>query len=321
MCLLIGACDKPAPPAQAAGPKAKAIEAAVQSVESYIAARRPREALQVAERLTATIPDSMRVHELHARTLVAVALDSSTAAEAQHDWWQLAADAYDRAVKLEPDNAGLLHAAGVANSSAGRHEAARDHYAAARKLDMTSAQYALYLGMAHASLNQLDDAQAMLREAQLLAPNSPDPKAALADLAVRRSDFAAARTHISQARALAPELLPLRLADARIRRLDKHPEEALDLLMALDLPVQCEPGVAEELALAHTAMGDFNAAAHALEASAGAKPDDWRRSLRCSEAWQRASDAVKAQIWMQRAMEAGAPSAASVPRPAEASSP
>jgi Flp pilus assembly protein TadD len=203
--------------------------------------------------------------------------------------------------------AGLRHAAGVANSTAGRQQAAIAHYRAAHELEPTSAQFALYLGVALAHNDQWDDAQALLAQAMQLAPNSPDPHAALADLALRRGDTQGARAHIAKARSLAPDSLPLRLADARIRRIDKHPEESVDMLMALDPPVLCEPGVAEELALAHTSLGDFQAAAHALQASASAKPTDWRRAVRCADAWQRAGDPVKAQLWVQHALSSGAP--------------
>ncbi|MBL9141387.1 MAG: tetratricopeptide repeat protein [Phycisphaerae bacterium] len=313
LCLALSAsaCDgtnaptvpSPAKPAASA----RAVDAAIQSAESYLAAQRPREAVQVAARLAEEAPTLMRAHELHARSLVALAFDPETNQADRARWIGEAADAYDRATELEPTLAALHHAAGVLSNTAKRPEAALAHYRAAHNADPTNAQYALYLGVALASAGELEEARALIQDAERRAPTSPDPKAALADLAVRQKDFAAARTAIARARALDPASLGLRLADARIRRLDKHPDESLDMLLALDPPVRQQPGVAEELALAHTALGDFAAAAIVLENSARAVPQDWRRAVRTAHAWQRAGDPVKAQVWLQSALGAGAP--------------
>lgn len=305
--VLTPGCDEPTspapPPAPARpAPSARTMEAATQSVEQYLAAARTREALQVAARLAEEAPDSMRAQELHARALVALAFDPETSASARERLLGEAASTYDRAVKLDWSNAALHHAAGVVNSTANRLAAAADHFGTAYTLESSNAQYALYWGLSLSRLGEFDRARPPLEVAARRAPTSPDPQAALADLAVRTGDFAAARSFIASARRLDPGAMHLRLADARIRRLDKHPEEALDLLLALDPPQRLDAAVAEEIALAHRALGDFRAAAVVLENSAEAAPSDWRRAERCSEAWQLAGDPVRAKVWLERAV-------------------
>jgi len=305
---MLSACDRtpPAPPAPA-GPSAQALEAALRSTESYLAAQRPREALRIAAQLAIEAPGRMDAHEMHARCLVAVAFDAGSTEAERTALLGQAADAYDRAAALAPGMAPLRHAAGVVSSTAGRHEAALAHYRAAHEAEPASAQYALYYGVALAAAGQLAEARAQLVAAERLSPESPDPRAALADLAVREGDLAAARAAIAKARELDRASVPLRLADARIRRLDRHPNESLDLLLALDPPQRLEPGVAQEIALAHIALGDRQAAAVVLENSAAAAPADWRRAIRCAQAWQAAGDPVKAQVWLQAALASGAP--------------
>ncbi len=290
--LLTAACDRSpaAPPGDspANSPTARAVDAAIQSAEAYLAAQKPREAAQVAARLAEQAPQLMRAQELHARALVALAFDPTSTPDDRARFIAEAADAYDRAAQLEPKMAALRHAAGVVNNTAKRPGAALAHYRAAHEAEPDNAQYALYLGVSLASAGETEAARALLLEAERKSPSSPDPKAALADLAVRTKDYGAARAAISQARALDPESLGLRVADARIRRLDKHPEQALDLLLALDPPVRLQPGIAEEIALAHSATGDYSSAANVLENSAHAALEDWRRAIRCAHAWQRA---------------------------------
>ncbi len=300
-----GGCRDAAPPPAHAearpAPSARAVETALRSVEQYLAAARTREALQVAARLAQEAPDQMRVQEAHARALVALAFDPETAPEERARLMEDAAAAYDRAAALDPGNAALHHAAGMASSTAGRQEAALEHFERAAHLEPANAQFQLYLGLALARAGDFARARAALESAAGRAPASPDPHAALADLAVREGDLPAARRSIATARSLDPAALPLRLADARIRRLARHPEEALDLLLALDPPQRLDPAVAEEIALAHRAMGDYRAAAIVLEHSAEAAPSDGRRAERCSEAWQLAGDPVKAKVWLERA--------------------
>lgn len=311
--LPLEACEKPPAPPSKAPPSPAAINAALQSAESYLAADKPQDAVQVATRLASEAPHLMRVHELLGRALVAQAMH--VPAHAQQPWWDQAADAYRRAAALEPTLAGLQHATGVVCTTAGQHEAARTYYQAAFDLEPQNPQYVLYLGISYAQEEHFDRAAELIGMAEQLAPDQSEIKAALADLAVRRQDLAAARRHIADARALAPDSLPLRLADARIRRLDKHPEEALDLLLALDDHVQCEWGVAEEIALAHTALGDYATAARAMELSANAAPEDWRRAIGCAQAWQRAGNLSRAEGWLQAAYAAGAPEEAFIREP------
>jgi predicted Zn-dependent protease len=186
------------------------------------------------------------------------------------------------------------------------HDRAAAFYAEAHALEPANAQYALYLGLSRARAGRTDEARALLESAERAMPGSPDPKAALADLAMRAGDLDGALRKVAEARAIDPRSDGLRLADARMRRLAGRPRESLELLMPLDPPVRRQPGFAEELAEANAALGNPRAAAELLEESALAAPADAGRALRVARAWMRAGDPVKAAIWADSAALAGA---------------
>jgi tetratricopeptide (TPR) repeat protein len=317
------------PPAKAAGPDSKQIDAAMRAIEAYMAADKPSEAVFVAEKLAEDAPGLMRAHEIHGRALVALAMRPDLPTEDRAAVFARAADAYMRAAALAPTNGPLQHATGVVCDTAGRHADAVRAYEAAHADEPGNAQFALYLGMARARDGRMDDARALIEEAERAMPESSDPKAALADLAMRSGDTARARAKIAEARALSPTSNELRVADARMRRMSGAPGESLELLLALDAPLRRESACAEEIAAAYTAMGKLREAAATLDESASARPNDWKRALRAAAAWMRAGDPVKATIAAEAAGLAGAPpsevrealSGASGPRPGGTPSP
>jgi tetratricopeptide (TPR) repeat protein len=332
---LCAACDRPAPPAPAAPAAtvdARAADAASRAVEGYLAADKPAEALKVAEKFAQEAPGLMRAQELHARALVAVALHPDMTSDDRAAFLGRAADAYGRAAAIDPSNAALRHAAGVVCDTAGRHADAVTHYEAAHRSDAANPQYAMYLGLACARAGRADEARSLLQDAARAIPDSPEPRAALADLSLRAGDLAAARAHIAEARRLDPTSIPYRVADARMHRLADDPRGSLELLMPLDAKVRRDPGVAEEIAAAFTAVGALREAAAILDDSATAAPNDWKRALRAARAWMRAGDPVKATVWSDAAALVGAPAQdvreamapvneAPAPRPGGSSSP
>lgn len=309
LCLAAGCGDGDAPPANA--PRTtidpRTADAAAQAVESYLTGQRIPEAVTVAEKFAAEAPGLMRSQELLGRALVAQAMDEATPAAQRDAIMRRAADAYDAATRIDPQNAPLAHAAGVVCDTAGLHDRAADHYAAAHARDPRNAQYALYLALARARQGRTDEARTLAEAAEAAMPESPDPKAALADLAVRSNDLDRALAKVREARALDPSSNGLRLADARIRRMAGKPEEALELLVPLDPPVRRAPGYADELAAAYAATGRLREAAQAMEESAVMRPGDAMRALRTAKAWRDAGDPIKSSIWIETATLAGAP--------------
>ncbi|MEI6475417.1 MAG: hypothetical protein WCO75_08485 [Planctomycetota bacterium] len=301
-------CGRTEPgPAATSSVEPKKLDAAIRAIDSYLAADKPSEAVFVAEKLASEAPGLMRAQEIHGRALVALAMQPDLPSQDRADVMARAADAYDRAAALAPANAALQHAAGVVSDTAMRHTQAVAHYEAAFAADPSSAQYALYLGMARARDGNEVEARRLLTAAERAMPESPDPKAALADLELRSGDANAARIKISQARALAPTSIELRIADARMRRMAGAPRESLELLLALDAPLRREPACAQEIAAAYMALGQAREAAGTLDESAAAAPNDWKRSLRAASAWMQAGDQVKAMISADAAGIAGAP--------------
>ena len=306
---LAGGCGDGAAPASAPRTTVdpRKADAAAQAVESYLTGQRIAEAVTVAEKFAAEAPGLMRSQELLGRALVAQAMDEATPVARRDAIMRRAADAYDAATRIDPQNAPLAHAAGVVCDTAGLHDRAADHYAAAHARDPRNAQYALYLALARARQGRTDEARALAEAAEAAMPESPDPKAALADLAVRSNDLDRALAKVREARALDPSSNGLRLADARIRRMAGKPEEALELLVPLDPPVRRAPGYADELAAAYAATGRLREAAQAMEESAVLRPSDAMRALRTAKAWRDAGDPIKSSIWIETATLAGAP--------------
>jgi tetratricopeptide (TPR) repeat protein len=306
---LAGGCGDGSP--QASAPRTtidpRKADAAAQAVESYLTGQRIAEAVTVAERFAAEAPALMRSQELLGRALVAQAMDEATPAAQRDAIMRRAADAYDAATRIDPRNAPLAHAAGVVCDTAGLHDRAADHYAAAHDRDPRHAQYALYLALARARQGRTDEARKLAEAAEAAMPESPDPKAALADLAVRSDDLDRALAKVREARALDPSSNGLRLAEARILRMAGRPEEALALLVPLDPPVRRAPGYADELAAAYAATGRLREAAQAMEESAVMRPADAMRALRTARAWRDSGDPIKSSIWVETAMLAGAP--------------
>ena len=294
-------------PAATSSVEPKKLDAAIRAIDSYLAADKPSEAVFVAEKLASEAPGLMRAQEILGRALVALAMQPDLPSQDRADVMARAADAYDRAAALAPTNAALQHAAGVVSDTALRHPQAVAHYEAAFAADPSSAQFALYLGMARARDGQAVEARRLLEAAERAMPESPDPKAALADLELRTGDPNAARIKIAQARALAPTSIELRIADARMRRMAGAPRESLELLLALDAPLRRQPACAQEIAAAYLALGQAREAAGTLDESASAAPNDWKRSLRAAAAWMQAGDPVKAMISADAAGLAGAP--------------
>ena len=306
---LAGGCGDSAPSAGASRPTIdpRTADAAAQAIESYLTGQRIAEAVTVAEKFAAEAPGLMRSQELLGRALVAQAMDDATPPAQRDAIMRRAADAYDAATRIEPGNAPLAHAAGVVCDTAGLHDRAADHYASAHERDPRNAQYALYLALSRARQGRADEARALAERAEAAMPESPDPKAALADLAVRAGDLPRALEKVREARALDPSSNGLRLAEARIRRMAGKPEEALELLVPLDPPVRRSPGYADELALAYSAAGRMRDAAQAMEESAVLRPQDAMRALRTAKAWRDAGDPIKSSIWIETATLAGAP--------------
>lgn len=300
------ACDRPAAPPAPPPPDARAVDAAVRAVEQFLMSDRASDAVAVARRLAEQAPGLMRAHELLGRALLAESLDARTPAGRRRELVVAAADAYRDATAVDPTNAALAHAAGVACDAARLEDRAAGHYEAAHRLDPANPQYALYLGLARARQGRTAEARALLEAADRAMPGAVDPKAALADLLAREERLDEAIATLAEARAIDPGSEGLRLADARLRRRAGRPMEALELLVPLDPPVRRRPGYADEIAESYAALERWREAAEALDEAAVFAPGDADRALRAARMWMRAGDPIKATVWADAASLAGA---------------
>ncbi len=294
------ACDR-APAGAARAPDAdgsdpgrslRARDDARRAAEQYLEAGRFDEALVISRRLVDVAPDGATERELHARILLAVGLASQGPERSER--LARAADAYAEAVRTDPDNPGLQHAAGVAFDQAGRLEDARARYERAAALDPSNAQYALYLGMALRRLGALEEALRSLDRAHELAPDAAPILVARADARLAAGRAEEALADAGRARTLAPGDLAARVAEARAFRATGQSLRAAESLAALDERARSDEAVAQELATALVEVGRPEDAARAWERSLAADPRRWLSALGAAEAWLLAGDLIRA---------------------------
>jgi len=280
----------------------RAFDEAASAIDQYLTMGRPGEALVIARKLSAADPQSAPARELLARSLLAaVILEGESGPNGVTS--ASAADAYRDAAALDPSNAGLQHAAGVALDRAGRLELALTHYERARSRELSNPQFALYTAMTLRRLGRLDEALRMIDAASALAPDEAIIEVVRSDALLAKGDAAASLVAAQRARMLAPADMSARLAEARALRRSGRPAQAAESLGALPEASLADEAVAQELADSLLDLGRSEAAARAWERSLDVDPRRWRSAVGAAEAWLTAGDIIRAQARLQQARE------------------
>ncbi|MCX5688301.1 MAG: hypothetical protein NTV94_00670, partial [Planctomycetota bacterium] len=111
--------------------------------------------------------------------------------------------------------------------------------------------------------------------------------------------------HIAKARELEPDSTLWRVLDARIRKRDNKPSEALEVLMGLDAAQQLEPGVLQTMGECLGLLSRPAEAAMLYSDASDAQPSRGDLAIAAAQWWERASQPANGVKYAQRAAEAG----------------
>jgi tetratricopeptide (TPR) repeat protein len=186
-----------------------------------------------------------------------------------------ALDAYERAIALGPDHAEYRHVAGTIAAQLGRLEDADAHYAMAQKLNPNNPKHPLYRAQIQRKLGDTDGARANLVASTNLDPTIPVAWAGLAGIALDKNRSQVALAHIRKARALDPHTLAWRVVEAKALRRMGKPEEAANLMLAVEKEdLAIEPSAVAEVALSLGLLGKHADAAGLYVLAVEANPGD-----------------------------------------------
>ena len=154
----------------------------------------------------------------------------------------------EQALAIGPDLGVIRFDAGTIAVAAGDLAAAVTHYQAAQQKMPNQWKVPLYLAMVH--IRKRDDlkARAELVRAVTLNAELPEAWGTLADLELRQNNLDLAAGHIAKARKLAPDVAAWRVVDAKVLKRSNQPQQAAELLLALDEQDRFNPAVLQVLA-------------------------------------------------------------------------
>lgn len=281
----------------------QAIVTALESASNYVSRGDLASARTILEGVVEKAPSDVRPVEKLGQVLYSQSLqarDPDTAADLR----QQAADAYRRAVELDPDSAGLRHSAALIMLAAGDDASALRMFEAAAELDPANPQHPLFAAQLHIRAGRYDEAEAALQRVLELEPDQPHARASVALIAMERGDFADAKRQIGLARAGEPTNLDFRAQEARILRRSGEPHQALQLLMGLPQHHRAERIIASEIAAAYREIGLPERAAQAWQMCYShdiRSPERWYAAAKAAEALIDAGQREQALIWIRHA--------------------
>ncbi len=194
--------------------------------------------------------------------------------------------------------AGLHQSAGEIAAAAGDDDEALRRFREAGVLDSTNPKHPLYEAQILMRTARTGEAEAALERVLALDPDEPFAHATLAAVALERGDREAAFRHVVNARRIDPASLPLRIQEARVRRLGGAPREALLLLVGLGAEERAEEAVASEMAECYRTLGEPGRASAVWEHRYRHHPAAWRAAVRAGQAGLEAGDPERARYWL-----------------------
>jgi len=286
---------------------ARAIEAASDAIDAFLAASRTREAELVARELRARAESSAlepaeaaRIAEIAARAYFARAelgrleLDPAARAALIRESAALADEAATRAA---PDAVRLRFAALLADrvGDAARADTRYDEaLAAARGNQAATLETLLHAASASIARKDLARARRLLDERRSSSDQDGWTDALDAECALAEANPSDAVTKARAAVARDRERVEFRLVLARALRANGSPSDAARMLGALDRRERQKPAIAEQFALSLRESGDTRAAAAAWDECLRANPADPFVRAETALAFHRAGDTARA---------------------------
>ncbi|TVS02053.1 MAG: tetratricopeptide repeat protein [Phycisphaerales bacterium] len=198
----------------------------------------------------------------------------------------------------------IEYLAGMVSSSGGHMERAAEHFERALKLDPDNAEYALNLGAVQMNLGRNSEAVATLTIARSLDPELAKAWGMLAEISRRKGERTAAIQYIARARELEPAEANWRVieADALLMR---DPERSIELLSGLSGPDLRRPDVLRIVKAAYGRLGRHEDAAWLYSDASDEQPDNAGLAIETAELFERAGDLDNAIFYATRAVQAG----------------
>jgi tetratricopeptide (TPR) repeat protein len=214
--------------------------------------------------------------------------------------------AYEQAIVIGPDSAGLRVTAGTVANASGLTQQALEHFWMAQQLDKSSAKYPLYLAQVQRKVGEIDEAKASLVRSLKLDPNLHKAWATLADIAFQENSLSLAQQHIEKARALDPEEVVYRLLEARITRRENQPERALQMLLTMgENVVLSDASLIAEAALCYGLLQRPQDAAELYAKAVELYPEDAALQYEAALWYDRAGIEDAALVYAERAARTG----------------
>lgn len=301
--LALSACSSKKEQNAAPAVTAESTEAALSAAEDYLAAQKYNNALVILEKLVERKPDCVEAWESLGQVRYSQAIEAQLAGKPE-DAMKARSDAYAhyaKAVSLQPDSAGLQHAAGLMALGAGQQADALEHFAKAGTLDPTNVQHPLYEAQVLLHQGRIDDAEVALERAHAIDKDEPFTLSSMAVVALEREDFDRAIELIDEAREIDPRSIDFRVQAARIYRRAGKPRTSIELLQPLPDAQRINESVTIELATAYEAVGEFDRAGRTWSARFQESYKDWKAALHAADAFLRAGNRTGAAVMFDAA--------------------
>jgi predicted Zn-dependent protease len=292
---VFGCGESQAPPE--AGGSSETLRA-LESIERLLDAGRVTEALRAAEACARARPDDALSAEMLGRARMAAQAPRPDIA-----------DAYARAADLRPDSPGLQSAAGITAMQAGRVEAAIARLTRAAELEPGNAQHPLQRSLALRAAGRWEDARSAAERAVSLAPLEPSAHLALAQALLGAGQPSEAATATRAALACKPSDRALRFEVGNTLVACGQAAAASEIVIVQAREPTASPSEIETLARALEAAQRHELAAEQWERLAMDPTRPWRPCLQAARCHAQAGARARAQEWIARARERGAPPA------------
>jgi len=290
-------CDSSTPQPPQARPSSMQLDAALDSIEQWLAAAQPEKAEVVARGLISSQPDLPAGHAAMGRILL-VKVGAALAAQDPAHARTIATEAlghFTEAHRLGNTSPEVIRGAGIAAEQAQDLPEAIRWYRLGAGEDQATA---LYLGLALLRTGEPREARAIIGPMCLLRPNDPFLQATHAECLAETGAMEEAHEAILEAIRLAPDEPAFRIRRAALLRKDGEPLLAAETILALPESARVSLQATEELAAALAMVERFTLLATAWSDHARAHPDSTHAIVQAAGAWIDAKNLPEAQLWI-----------------------
>lgn len=285
------------PEAAHAAPDRSEVRAVLDSSVRLVREGRAAESRKLLEAAIARSPDDGDLYVALAESLIAL------------NELDLAYGAFQQAIASGASDPATHFAAGTIASKTNRTDRAIEHYNQAQIGDPLNPAYPLFLAQVQIRSGLLEEAKASLLRSVHLDPDEPRAWGTLGELFLNENKSDLALKHLREARSLDPDFTRWRLGEAKALKRLGRPEEALDLILALDPARRRDDATLRLLGECFGMLRDPAAAAAVYADASDAEPANPALAYESALWFERAGDFPRAAAFARRAFGLNAPGA------------